>query len=700
MRVRSACLLAASLSAIAAAPARGETDEAPLHGFPSADILVTAPFERDRLEAPSATTVLEGVALQRELRPTLGEALARQPGVSSTFYGPGASRPILRGLQGERVRVLTDGIGAFDASNTSVDHAVTINPFRASRIEVLRGPAALLYGSSAIGGVVNLLDRRLLRELPDEAFHIDALGFYGSAARERGGAGMLAVPIGASGVSLTADGSFLRAGDYRTGGFVFAQPIREEALEDGEDPETVNRRGRVPNTDARTWEAAAGLSWVGPRGGSLGVSISRFETNYGIPNVLDDEHDHDHDNDHDHDHDHDHHHHHAHEDIRIDMRQTRVDAQATMPLAGAFDRLKVRFGYADYIHDELDDDGDIESTFTNRAFESRAELVQTERNGWRGATGVQFLHRKFNSFGEEAYIPLNLTDQLGLFTLQSVNLGGPVVEVGGRYENSRVRAPLEGISRRFDAFSGSAGVTVPLVAGLRLGGSLAYSERAPSAEELLSDGPHFATRAFELGDPDLSKERSLGAEAVLRGRGDGWRLELSGFFNRFYNYIYLAPTGGMDEGLPIFAYLQSGARLFGFEADASVTVARFGMSRVNLTGLVDYVRADLLGGNGPAPRTPPLRALGGIELDGEVFGARAEVEHVTRQTRIAAFETETPAHTLVNASISWSPLGPATTFVASVNNIFDVEARRHASFIKDFAPLPGRDVRVSARISF
>jgi iron complex outermembrane receptor protein len=235
-----------------------------------------------------------------------------------------------------------------------------------------------------------------------------------------------------------------------------------------------------------------------------------------------------------------------------------------------------------------------------------------------------------------------------------------------------------------------------------LAASIAHSERAPAAEELFANGAHAATRTFEIGDPDLGKERSLGFEALLRGRGEGWRLELSGFFSRFSNFIYLAPTGEEADELPVFAYEQARARYWGFEAEGAVTLGRAGATRFDVTGLADFVRADLLGGRGPVPRIPPLRLIGGIEATGGRFGGRAEIEHVTRQDRIADFETETAAFTLINASLSWRPFGAdnPTAIVASVNNLFDVEARRHASFLKDVAPLPGRDARLSARFSF
>jgi len=700
----AAPLFAAEILAagVAADLAPGDSADA-LHSETSAEIIVSAPFERERFVLPTAVGVLQGAELVRQTRSTIGETLARQPGVSSTWFGPNASRPILRGLDAERVRILTDGIGSFDVSNTSVDHAVAINPLLADRIEIIRGPAALLYGSGAIGGVVNVRDLRIPREIPNEAIHIDAAGFLGSAAEERGGSAAVNVPLGKTGLVLHADGSYLRTGDYRTGGFVFSQALRDAAAAEGGDvAEDAQARGRVDNTDAKTWDVAGGLSWIGSDGGSLGFAVSHLRNNYGIPNGLEIGEDHDDDHGDDHDDDHDGEEGHAHEDIRLDMRQTRIDARAVVPMQGAFKELRFRFGWADYRHDEIESNGEIGTSFFNKAVEGRAELVQREKGSWKGATGVQYFSRNFNAVGEEAYIPRNNTEQVGVFTLQEFALGGLTAEIGGRWEHTDVSLPEGGFQRSFNAFSISGGLSAPLGDNWRLAGSVSRSERAPSGEELFANGAHLATQTFEIGNPFFEKERSTGGEVVLRGRGQGWRVEVSGFFTRFSDFIFLSPNGSEEDGLPVFEYLQDNARFWGAEAEAAVTVANFGETRLEVTGLADFVRADILGGGGRVPRIPPLRFIGGVEASGGAFGGRLEAEHVTRQSRVAGFETETPAFTMINASISWRPFGTAngTTVIASANNIFDVEGRRHASFLKDTAPLLGRDFRLAVRLAF
>lgn len=727
---RRALLLSGAVTFAAAQPAFAQTaTPAPepvpaqthqadhYHDLPNDIIVTAAPFQRSELDVLGGTSVVQGVELDRDMRASIGDTLASQPGVSATSFGPGASRPVLRGFQGDRIRVLSDGIGSIDASSSSVDHAVVINPLTANRIEVLRGPSALLYGSSAIGGVVNVLDDRIPRTIPDEPIHLDVMGTYGTAAKERSFAGVLDVPLGSMFVAHV-DGSYTRADDLRTGGFINSRSIREHALhhaeEDGdaELAEEANARGRIDNTSMETWEVAGGLSLVTDRG-HLGFSVSRYESNYGVPNRFDphghghDEHEEEHDDhDHDHDHEEDHGHEgHSHEDVRLAVKQTRFDIRGEVETNGGFlDRIRLRLGAADYRHDELEDDGSVGTSFFNQGYEGRLELVQAERDGWRGAFGGQFVVRDFEIIGEEKYLPRNSTEQFGLFTLQAVDLGAFRAEAGARYEHSRLSAIADAdignpaIDRTFNAFSGSVGGSVGLGDGVRAGLNLSRTERAPSAEELFSGGPHAATQAFEIGDPTLAKEASWGVEGTFRINRPGFRVAASAYYNWFDNYIYQFETGEEDHELPIFQYAQSDARVRGFEVEASATLARMGGTAFNIDGLVDYVRVDV-DDFGPAPRIPPLRLLGGIEAQSDMFNARVEAEHVFEQDRVTGVELPTDSYTMVNASVAFSPFGSgnSTRLIVSANNIFDVEARRHASQIKDFAPLAGRDIRATLR---
>jgi iron complex outermembrane recepter protein len=647
------------------------------------DIIVTAPFRRERIEFLTGVSVLSGAELTRELRPTIGETLARLPGVSATSFGPNASRPILRGLQGERIRVLTDGIGSFDVSNTSVDHAVAINPFLAERVEVLRGPAALQFGSSAIGGVVNVIDKRIPRSIPDEPVHVDALGGYASAADQWFGAGSADVRVGDK-VVLHVDGSYLDGDDLRIGGFVLSRQARAQALASG-NPDAqalANLRNRLPNSAARTWDLAGGVAVIGD-GGNLGFAISRYDSLYGVPPRFDLETG-------------------EGEAPTLDIRQLRVDARGELNLGGFFELARGRFGFADYKHNEIEPEGEIGTTFNNEAFEGRIELVQRERNGWKGAIGGQFFIRDFAAIGEEAFLPPNETQQYGLFTLQQFDLGKVDIELGGRIERTRVESDEIDTSRRFTALSGSVGASFEFTPGWRVGLNLSHTERAPSAEELFSNGPHAGTQAFEIGDPTFAKERNLGIEGTLRGGNEWLTVELSGYYNRFRNFIYEAATGEIEDDLPVFQFRQDRARFYGVEAQVAATVAQAGAVKFGVDGVADYVRATIPG-VGPVPRIPPLRLLGGVSATADRFTGRIEVEHSFEQDRITDFETPTDSFTLVNAQIGFRPFGTGPNkpeLLVQANNIFDVDARRHASFLKDFAPLAGRDVRVTLRASF
>jgi iron complex outermembrane receptor protein len=691
-----ALLLSATLLA---SPVWADDEGRGPHLDPNPEIVVTAPFPRETFFVLSGVSVLTDVELARELRPTIGETLARQPGVSSSYFGPNAARPVLRGLQGERVRVLSDGIGSFDVSNTSVDHAVAISPFAAERIEVVRGPEVLLYGSSAIGGVVNSLDRRIPRALHDEPIHIDAQGGFASAASEKSFAGSADARI-APGFMVHVDGSFLDTRDLRVGDFVLSRAVREAAAAAGLDPEEFEMRDRLDNTAARTWNLSAGFGWFFGEDSSAGVSVTRLESRYGVPNRIElEEHEDEEHEDGEHEGEE---HEDEHGDIMLDMRQTRVDARLDLGLGDGFiSRVKLRGGYADYIHDEIEGSGEIGTTFFSTGGEVRVEAVQREADGWKGASGFQYLTRELETVGEEAYVPENRTHQVGLFTLQEFDLGVAKAEAAGRYERSNVRSDVAGFDEGYNAFSVSVGGSMPVAAGFRAGLSYTHAERAPAAEELLSFGPHFATQAFEIGDPDLRKERSDGIEGTLRGRGEGWRADFAVFHTRFSNFIFLEPTGEEEDELPVFLYRQDRARFTGIEFDGDLRLWQEGTSAVRGTLLFDWVRASLSDGEA-APLIPPFRVLAGIEGDWRDFGGRVELEHATAQDRVAEFELPTDGWTMVNLAASWRPFGRdnATLVSLSLNNLFDVDARRHASVIKDFAPLAGRDVRLSARFSF
>lgn len=699
-----------SSSALISASALAQTvPPASVHQHNHSDEIVIVGL-RD-LDVVAGTTVVSGEELQRDIRPQIGDTLTRQPGVSATSFTPGASRPVLRGLQGERVRVLTDGIGSIDVSNTSADHAVTIDPLTAERIEILRGPAVLLFGSQASGGAVNVIDRRIPRAVPENGYHFDLTGALGSAADERSIGGAADASLG-GGLVLHLDGSYRKSDDLRSGGYVLSPELRQEQrevaaeeleeghLEEAEEAlEAANRRGRIPNTSTEQKSIGAGLALIRDRF-SVGASVSHFDSDYGVPTRPGAGH-----------------HHeeeggeeeelgegeeeHGSEFVTIGLKQTRADLRGQFEFdGGAFESVRVRAGHANYKHTEFEGD-EVGTVFKSKGTEGRLELVQRERNGWRGATGVQYLYRDFSAVGAEAFLPPNKTEQLGLFTLQEFPAGSVDLEAAARYERSNVRAASIGRRRTFNSFSAALGASTELAPRTKVGVNLSRTERAPAAEELFSNGPHIATQAFEIGNPDLRKEKNWGVEAYVRA--DRGPFEISGtvFHNWFNDFIYESATGEEEDELPVFVYLQNDARHWGFELEASARLFQTGGFTFVADGVADYVRANVRHGD-PLPRIPPFRLLGGIEAQSARLDGRVEVEWVADQDRTADFETRTDGHTMVNASVAWKPYGAAneTNVILSANNIFDVEARRHASLTKGYVPLAGRDFRLSVRTSF
>ena len=703
--MRRAAMPALLAAGAFAAPASAQTDAAATlvpdtgaaHGhtqdYPEA-IVVTAVIPRSHIDILGGTSVLSGEALTRDLRPNLGETLARQPGVSATSFGPNASRPILRGFSGDRIRLLTDGIGSFDVSATSADHAVAINPLLAERIEVLHGPAALLYGSSAVGGVVNVIDSRIPTHVPADGYDLSLNGTYGSAAQERSLAGKADVALG-GGFVAHGDGSYARTSDLRIGGPVLGPTVRAAALA-SDDPDIAalaDLRGRLPNSASESWSYAGGLAYAGS-GGSLGISVAQLHNDYGVPvrySIEPDE---------------------EAEQVRIRMDQTRADLRASVPTGGGLlHEIRLRAGWADYRHDEIEEDGAIGTSFFAKGLEARADFIQARHGGWDGAVGGQLVLRKTHIVGEEKFLPAVDSETYGLFTLQSVDLGDVRIEAGARYERNHVFAAADGdlgtpeMQRRFGSLSASLGASYAIMPDWRIGLNISRTERAPTADELFARGNHAGTQAFELGNPDFATERGWGVEGTLHGRGEGFHLTVSAFYNKFDRFIYddivpdaacLAANGGEPLDFPCFLYRQTGARYYGAEIQGDWTLATFGTTALKLDGLADMTRATLAGG-APMPRIPPLRLLGGVALDADRWSVRAEVEHSFAQKRVSGLETPTAAFTLVNVALNWRPtaLSSRLSLGLSANNMFDVTARRHASLLKDYAPLAGRDIRLT-----
>jgi iron complex outermembrane receptor protein len=674
-------------------------------------ILVTA-AGIDRLDVVAGTSVLDGEELLRNQSSQLGEVLADIPGVSSSGFAPGVSRPVLRGFSGERVRVLTDGIGAIDASSTSDDHAVTVDPLIASRIEVLRGPAVLLYGSQAIGGAVNVITKRIPPSVPDEAVHVDALAAVDSASNLAEGGLSVDVPLSAN-VAFHIDGSYRNTDDLRIPGFAASPALRaellaaaEEEAEEGHDDEAAeliegaNVSGRLPNSWTETKTFGTGIAAFSG-GNSFGMSFDYYDTAYGIPGLPGVGHVHEGEGE-----DEEAEGVGGEENVSIGMKRYRVDLRGVVDLGeGLFDEVRVRGGVSDYTHTEFEGD-ETGTVFDVEGYEARLELVQSLRGNWRGSLGAQISHTNFAAIGEEAFVPSNSTDNLALFGLQEVDLAPFELEFGGRWEHIAVDATEAlGLKRTFNSLSGAVGASYGLVEttsdDLRLGFNLSRAERAPTAQELFADGPHIATQQYELGSATLGTERSWGAEGYLRGNLGAVTLSASVYRNWFAGFIYLAETGNELDGLDVFQFRQQDADQFGLEGEISLPLVdsdAFGLT-ADLRG--DYVRATLANGD-PVPRIPPLSVAGALEASVGHFDARAELQWTAAQDRVAAFETPTPDYTFVNLSLAWHPLEGSdnVTLLLQADNVFDVEARNHASFTKEFVPMAGRNVRLTARASF
>ena len=642
-------------------------------------VVSAGPLAAQQDELFQSATSLSGQELRSRVRPTLGETLEGEPGIRSTYFGPGASRPVIRGLGGDRVRILESGLGSGDAASTSPDHAVAIDPASADRIEVVRGPATLLYGSAAIGGVVNVFDGRIPWEAPTSAFSGEILTSGGTAADERQIAGDASVLVGPF-VARVA-GGFRETDDYRIPGFA---ELDHDAGEDGDEVE-----GILENSALETDNYALGLSWVGARG-HLGASLSGFDSFYGVPGG------------------------HAHEEdpgapaeeeeevVSIDLEQRRVDVDGELRFdRGVLDRLRVRFGVADYEHVELEGD-EIGTRFLNDEWEARAELRHRPVGPLEGAIGFQFGRRDFEAIGEEAFTPPSESDLFAVFVYEEASSGPVRFQIGTRIESRTSRNVTSGEELDFDGVSFSGGVNVQPSDPVSIALSVSRSVKLPTPEELFSNGPHVATRSFELGEPTLDEEVGQSADLTLHVHEGPLRVQVTGYVTQFTDYIYPAFTGNVVEGLDEVRYTQADARFSGFEGEASFEVYESGADHLALELGGDVVRASLTDTDEPLPRIPPFSVRAGVLWEGSQLRGRASVRRVAEQGRIAPFEESTPGFTMVDAEIGYRLYfgGLSHQILLQGRNLTDQDARSHTSRLKEVAPMPGRDFRLVYRLGF
>ncbi|MDX1643806.1 MAG: TonB-dependent receptor [Thermoanaerobaculia bacterium] len=622
--------------------------------------------------------VLSGDDLAQRVEMSLGDTLGREPGVSSSFFGQGAGRPIIRGLGGDRVRVLQNGIDSGDASTTSPDHAVAIEPMAAERIEIARGPATLLYGSSAIGGVVNVFDGSIPEVAPNATLTGDLTLRGATAAEETSG-------------GLTLEG---RAGER----FAWHLDGFRRETEDYEIPNDADVETEVPgileNSAVESEGGTLGLSWVFDRG-FFGVAVTGYDSLYGIPGG----HAHEEEGEEEHEGEEGEH---GEESVRIDLEQRRLDlAGAWRELGGFIDTVRLRLGRTDYEHVELEGD-EVGTVFRNELLEVRTEAVHRRIGPWHGSFGLQASRRDFAAIGEEAFTPPSETDKWALFAFEELDRRDWRFQFGGRYESQRVDA-APGPRRDDDGLSLSVGAIWAPSESHSVALNVARSTKLPNAEELFSDGPHLATGAFELGNPDLDVETSLGVDLTLRADFGRWDGSLTLFRNEFSDFIFQTFTGEVEDGLPVARYTQADADFTGAEAEIHIELLETEPHHLELDLVADVVRAELARG-GDLPRIPAARLGASLHYRSERWSASADVRRIFEQDRVATFEgeTPTPGYTLVGASVGYRFFTETTVHRIEIvgKNLTDEVGRVHTSFLKDEIVLPGRDFALIYRLSF
>ncbi|WP_439652060.1 TonB-dependent receptor domain-containing protein [Paracandidimonas lactea] len=642
-----------------------------------------APGRSDTLAVPAAA--LDGTALVLKREATLGASLSGLPGVHADTFGAGASRPVIRGQTAPRVKVLSAGSALMDASSVSPDHAITSEPMLAERVEVLRGPSALLYGGGAIGGVVNVLDNKIPTAIPEQG--IEGFGEVRGATGSKERAGAFGMTAGEGNVAVHVEGVRRKSGDYRV-------------------PDWPG--GRLEGSHEESTTGSVGLSWIGSRG-YTGLAYTHTRSRYGLPG-----HEHEYESCHPHgshlhcgshghegDAQHDEHEHggedaHAHGAPYIKLKSQRLDVRGEYrdPLDG-LRAIRFRGGATDYRHDEIEGH-EIATTFRNRGQEGRIELAHYPIGGWQGVVGLQGARSRFSALGEERFMPEAVTRSAGIFALEEYRLGDWRFELGARHEWQRIDPESAQASSRLRGNSMSAAAVWHFVPQYALALSLSRSQRLPSAQELYAHGIHLATNTYELGDAGLTAETSRNIDLTLRKLEGDARFSLAVFHNSVKDYIY-ANTLDRHEDFRLIQYTQRDARFTGVEGEASYRFSPHFTAGV----FGDLVYGTLRGG-GNLPRIPAARLGVRLNTVWHQWSGGLEAYRVFRQNRVADHEAETAGYNIVNADVAYDGrLGAMdyTTYVR-ISNLFDSLAYNHASFVSTAAPLPGRRVMAGIRVAY
>ncbi|WPL82989.1 TonB-dependent receptor [Bordetella hinzii] len=647
-----------------------------------APITVSAdPLGLDLNSTALPTTILDGQELVERRQGTLGDTLDGLPGVHADTFGGGASRPVIRGQTAPRVSVLSDGSQLMDASAISPDHATTVEPLLADRIEVLRGPATLRYGGGAIGGVVNVLDKRVPTEKPEGGLAAEAELRGATGTKER--AGVFGITGGTDDFVVRVEGLKRRSSDYEV-------------------PDWPG--GKLAGSYSESTQGSIGMSWIGPRG-YVGVAFTHIDSKYGLPGHNHEYeschphgdhlhcggHGHDDGEAHDHDHGED-------GDIPyVRLRSNRVDLRAEYldPLPG-FAKLRFRSGFTDYQHDEIEG-GKVGTRFKNEGFDARLELEHKPWMGLRGVMGVQTAFSDFRADGEEAFLPRSKTRTNGIFLLEEYRLADWRFEAGARQDWQSV-SPVGGQEKSsLSGTSLSAAAIWDFAPRYSLALSVSRSQRLPSAQELYADGVHLATNTYEIGNAKLDRETSRNIDLTLRKHEGDTTFSLSAFHNRVKNYIY-ANTLDRFEDFRLIEYTQQDAEFTGVEGEI-----KHQFTSIFSAGVFgDYVRGKLTGGQGDLPRIPAARLGARANLKWQQWSGGVEYAYVFRQKDIASYESETPGYSMVNAVVSYrfKAAGAQYDVYLRGNNLLDKLAYNHASFLATSAPLPGRSVLLGVRMTY
>ena len=612
-------------------------------------------------------SILGGRELSLKRESTLGDTLNGIPGVSATSFGPNASRPVIRGLDAERVRIMQNGIGILDASSLSFDHAVSLDPLVIEQIEVIRGPAALLYGGSAVGGVVNAIDHRIPTEKLD--------GISGRAEASAGGANSQnnlagVMDVGNGKIAIHADAYSRKTSDLDIPGYAVSS---RKSKADG----TVrDNRGRLVNSSSSSDGGALGASLTFDNG-YAGISYSGFRNNYGTV---------------------------AEPTVRADMQSDRWDfASEFKELGTIVDRLKFKLAHTDYQHQEIDS-GVVGTTFKNRGVEGSLEAGHANIGNLKGVLGIQFQNSNFEALGDEAFVPAVNTQSKALYIYEELPLDQLKISLGGRLEHVTVDSKNDikfgpAQNNSFNPASYALGGLYTFNTNWSLATNLSHNERAPSYFELYANGAHLATGQFEIGNPNFDKERSNGIDAQIRWKADKHSFNFGVYYTRFSSFLGLLNTGNIDagSGLPVAQFSSFAATFRGLEADGRFNLA----DNLDLTVRGDYVRATNQDNGDPLPRIAPLRLGAGLHYQKNSLGARLDVLHAFKQDRSAANELNSDGYTNLSAIVTYKlPTQLNLEVFAKANNLLDQEIREHASFLKDIAPQAGRSLLLGLRSDF